>query len=178
MKKNYKGISTILYIRHSFHCQFLKQSAPGILLRKDSGQAGMTKYLRHFSALLRRSSVSTAAVLLLIVSLTGCSNAAGIDALLDNAKKEEKVVMLELGSVGCIPCERMKPVMQKLSDNYKGKLEVIFIDVREDRKSGRRFGVHMIPTQVFLDRDGKEFYRHIGYFGYEEIVPVLKKAGL
>jgi thioredoxin 1 len=117
-------------------------------------------------------------ILLLIVSLTGCSNAGVIDDLLNGAKKEGKVVMLELGSVGCIPCEQMKPVMQKLSDNYKGKLEVIFIDVREDRNSGRRFGVSMIPTQVFLDRDGKEFYRHIGYFGYEEIVPVLKKAGL
>jgi thioredoxin 1 len=117
-------------------------------------------------------------ILLLIVSLTGCSNASGIDDLLSNAKKEGKVVMLELGSVGCIPCEQMKPVMQKLSDNYKGKLEVIFIDVREDRNNGRRFGVSMIPTQVFLDREGKEFYRHIGYFGYEEIVPVLKKVGL
>jgi thioredoxin 1 len=178
MNKNYKGNSTMLYIRPSFHCHSRKQSEPGILLRKDSGQAGMTKHSRHFSALLRRSSLSTAAVLLLIVSLAGCSNAAGIDDLLDNAKKEGKVVMLELGSVGCTPCERMKPVMQKLSENYTGKLEVIFIDVREDRKTGRRFGVHMIPTQVFLDREGKEFHRHIGYFGYEEIVPVLKKAGL
>ncbi len=86
--------------------------------------------------------------------------------------------MLELGSVGCIPCEQMKPVMEKLRANYKGKLEVIFVDVRKDRENGRRFGVAMIPTQVFLDRSGKEFHRHIGFYGYEEIVPVLKKAGI
>ena len=35
-----------------------------------------------------------------------------------------------------------------------------------------------IPTQVFLDRNGKEFHRHIGYYAYESIVPVLKKAGI
>ena len=86
--------------------------------------------------------------------------------------------MLELGSVGCIPCEQMKPVMAKLSDTYKGKLEVIFVDVRRDNKSGRQFGVYMIPTQVFLDKAGKEFHRHIGFYSYEEIAPVLKKAGI
>jgi thioredoxin 1 len=86
--------------------------------------------------------------------------------------------MLELGSVGCIPCEQMKPVMQKLRDTYQGKLEVIFIDVHEDKKAGRRFGVRYIPTQVFLDKDGREFHRHVGFYDYEKIVPVLKKQGL
>ena len=86
--------------------------------------------------------------------------------------------MLELGSVGCIPCEQMKPVMEKLRTNYKGKLEVIFVDVRKDKETGRKFGVTMIPTQVFLDKNGKEFHRHMGFYGYEEIAPVLKKAGL
>lgn len=118
------------------------------------------------------------AALFSVIALSGCSSAAGIDDVLNNAKKEGRAVMLELGSVGCIPCEQMKPVMEKLRMNYKGKLEVLFIDVRIDRKNGRRFGVSMIPTQVFLDKDGKEFHRHIGYYAYEEIAQVLKKIGL
>jgi thioredoxin 1 len=116
--------------------------------------------------------------LLTIVLLSQCTQADTIDSALTSAKNEGKVVMLELGSVGCIPCEQMRPVMQKLRDTYKGKLDVIFIDVRRDNKTGRRFGVHMIPTQVFLDRHGNEFHRHIGYYSYEEITPILKKAGL
>jgi len=117
-------------------------------------------------------------VISIVLMLYGFSNAAGIDDVLNSAKKEGKIVMLELGSVGCIPCEQMKPVMEKLRTNYKGKLEVFFVDVRKDRENGRRFGVAMIPTQVFLDKNGKEFHRHIGFFGYDEIVPVLKKAGI
>lgn len=112
------------------------------------------------------------------LALSGCSQAANIDDALSSAKKEGKVVMLELGSVGCIPCEQMKPVMGKLRMNYKEKLEIIFVDVRKDKENGRRFNVTMIPTQVFLDKNGKEFHRHMGFYGYEEIVPVLKKAGL
>lgn len=107
-----------------------------------------------------------------------CAQAASLDDTLARAKEEGKAVMLELGSVGCIPCEQMKPVMAKLSDNYKGKLDVIFIDVKKNRDVARRFGVYMIPVQVYLDRNGKEFHRHIGFYPYEEIVPMLKKAGI
>ena len=118
------------------------------------------------------------AVLLIVIATSSCSYAGDIDDTLSKANKEGKMVMLELGSVGCIPCEQMKPVMEKLKTTYKGKLEVIFIDVRKDKENGRRFGVAMIPTQVFLDKNGKEFYRHIGFYDYEEIEPMLKKAGI
>jgi len=117
-------------------------------------------------------------VVLFLLSFSANSSAENIDGVLNKAKVEGKTVMLELGSVGCIPCEQMKPVMQKLRDTYQGKLEVIFIDVREDHKTGRQFGVHVIPTQVFLDKTGKEFHRHFGFYSYEEIAPVLKKNGL
>ena len=117
-------------------------------------------------------------VILIVVIICGCGNAAGIDDVLNNARKEGKIVMLELGSVGCIPCEQMKPVMERLRTNHKGKIEVIFVDIRKDVENGRRFGVAMIPTQVFLDKNGKEFHRHIGFYAYEEIEPMLKKAGI
>jgi len=126
---------------------------------------------------MKKRSIVVAAFLM-IFALTGYSQAEGIDDVLNSAKKEGKMVMLELGSVGCIPCEQMKPVMEKLRANYKGKLEVIFVDIRKERETSRKFGVTMIPTQVFLDKTGKEFHRHIGFYGYEEIVPELKKAGI
>ncbi len=113
-----------------------------------------------------------------ILLLAGYSQASDVDNVLAQAKKDGKVVMLELGSVGCIPCEQMKPVMDKLRSGYKDKLEVYFVDLRKDNATGRRFGVYVIPTQVFLDQNGKEFHRHVGFYAYDEITPVLKKAGL
>jgi thioredoxin 1 len=117
-------------------------------------------------------------VVLSFLALSGYGFASEVDATLGNAKKDGKVVMLELGSVGCLPCEQMKPVMEKLRTSFKGRLEVLFVDVRKDKDTAKRFGVFAIPTQVFLDKNGKEFHRHIGFFGYDEIVPVLKKAGI
>lgn len=118
------------------------------------------------------------ALLLNVFVLSGYSQAAGMDELLNKAKKEGKMVMLELGSTGCIPCEQMKPVMEKLRTNYKGKLEVFYVDIKKDREAAQKFGVFAIPTQVFLDKNGEEFHRHMGFYAYEEIRPMLKKAGL
>ncbi len=115
---------------------------------------------------------------MMLILTASCSNAGGLDESLNKAKAEGRFVMLELGSVGCIPCEQMKPVMQKLRDSYQGKLDVIFIDVRNDHDTARRFGVHIIPVQVFLDKTGKEFHRHMGFYSYEEIAAVLKKTGI
>ena len=117
-------------------------------------------------------------IFLMVVTTSGYCNASEVDTILSNAKRDGKMVMLELGSVGCVPCEQMKPVMEKLRTNFKGKLEVFFVDVRKDKDTARRFGVYAIPTQVFLDKSGKEFHRHIGFYAYEEIEPMLKKAAL
>ena len=118
------------------------------------------------------------AVLVSILFLAGLSCASDVDTVLADAKKDGKAVMLELGSVGCIPCEQMKPVMQKLRETYKGRLEVIFVNVHKDHESSHRFRVFVIPTQVFLDKEGKEFHRHIGFYSYDEIVLILKTQGL
>ena len=115
--------------------------------------------------------------LLLFPAWLSCSDQR-LDDSLAEAKKGKRFVMLELGSVGCIPCEAMRPVMAKLSLTYKGKLEVIFVDVSKDNKTARQFRVFGIPTQVFLDRNGKEFHRHVGFYAYDQIVLVLKKAGI
>lgn len=115
---------------------------------------------------------------MIVMTMVGLCRADVVDDTLNSAKKQGKLVMLEIGSVGCIPCDKMKVVMDRLRTDYKDKLEVIFIDVRKDKENMRRFGVTMIPTQVFLDKSGKEFHRHIGYYAFDEIAPVLKKQGI
>jgi thioredoxin 1 len=131
----------------------------------------------NYGGIMKKRLQFLAAIITLLI-FSGSGNAIEVNTVLNNAEKGGKAVMLELGSVGCIPCEKMKPVMEKLRTNYRGKLEVLFVDVSKDSDTARRFRVFGIPTQVFLDKHGKEFYRHIGYFSYEEIVPVLKKTGL
>lgn len=142
--------------------------------RKAAAAAVMTSIL----VFVRFAMLCTTLIMSVLFTISSASADPQLDNLIASANKDKKIVMLELGSIGCIPCENMKPVMAKLRANYMGRLDVIFVDIRKDREAARKFGVYGIPTQVFLDRNGREFHRHIGYYPYEQIVPVLKKAGI
>ena len=86
--------------------------------------------------------------------------------------------MLDLGANECIPCKMMVPVMEKVEKKYKGKAAIIFIDVWKNKEPAKRFGIRVIPTQIFFDKEGKEFYRHEGFMGEAEIDRIFKKIGV
>ncbi|GAI54219.1 unnamed protein product, partial [marine sediment metagenome] len=98
----------------------------------------------------------------------------------DTTNDEIKVTFVELGSVGCIPCDKMQPIMKEIEEEYKGQVKVVFHDVKtaEGNPYIKEFGIRAIPTQVFLDKDGNEYFRHLGFFAKDELIKVLKMQGV
>lgn len=86
--------------------------------------------------------------------------------------------LVDLGADKCIPCKMMAPILEGLKEEYEGRLQVEFIDVWKDPKAGRQYGIRVIPTQIFYDTDGKEFYRHVGFFSKEDILKVFREKGI
>jgi thioredoxin 1 len=91
-----------------------------------------------------------------------------------------KVTFIELGSVNCIPCKMMQPVMKKVEEKYTNQVKVVFYDVwtEKDAPMAEKYGIRVIPTQIFLDKNGKEFFRHEGYYPFEELEKILKTQGV
>jgi thioredoxin 1 len=85
--------------------------------------------------------------------------------------------LVDLGADKCIPCRMMKPVLDELSTQYAGQLDVIFIDVWKDRGAGTSYNIRAIPTQVFFSPEGKELFRHEGFYPKEEILKKWKELG-
>ncbi|MHC1789753.1 thioredoxin family protein [Solidesulfovibrio sp.] len=85
------------------------------------------------------------------------------------------VTMVDIGAKACIPCKMMMPIMEEVEKEYKGKAAIIFIDVWENRDQGAKFGLKLIPTQIFYDKDGKETYRHEGFLDKAAISEKLDK---
>lgn len=88
------------------------------------------------------------------------------------------VTMVDLGSDKCIPCKLMAPILKDLQKEYDGKAAIVFLDVRSHSDAQKDFRAFVIPTQIFFDKEGKEFYRHEGFFSKEGILGILKKAGV
>jgi thioredoxin 1 len=86
--------------------------------------------------------------------------------------------LLDLGAGKCIPCKMMVPILDELKTTYAGKLEVVFIDVWENQQAGEQYGIRVIPTQIFYDAEGKELFRHEGFFAKEDILAKWKELGI
>lgn len=87
-------------------------------------------------------------------------------------------VLLELGARECVPCKMMMPVLKELAEKYPEQFTVAFHDVWQDPSVGEKYGVSVIPTQIFFDKDGKELFRHEGFFPKEDILAKWKELGI
>jgi thioredoxin 1 len=83
--------------------------------------------------------------------------------------------LVDVGADKCIPCKMMAPILEELRAEYAGSLEVVFVDVWKKPEEGDKYGVRMIPTQIFYDAAGKELYRHAGFMSKEDILKKLQE---
>lgn len=106
------------------------------------------------------------------------STSARKDTTADTTK--HRITFVELGSVNCIPCRAMQPVMKSVEQKYGGQVKVVFYDVwkQEQAHYAQQYGIRVIPTQVFLDKAGKELMRHEGFFPENQIDAFLQTNGL
>lgn len=86
--------------------------------------------------------------------------------------------LLDFGANKCIPCKKMAPILQELSEEYKGRVVIKIIEIYEERELTRANQIQLIPTQIFFDAKNKEVYRHMGFMDKEQIKKVFEKIGI
>jgi len=97
------------------------------------------------------------------------------DNPVDKARTSGKPSLVDFGSVGCVPCDMMAPILDTLKKKYEGKVNVLFVHVKDRPILAGRYGIQTIPVQVFFDKTGKEVFRHTGFFPEDEIEKQLSK---
>ncbi len=86
--------------------------------------------------------------------------------------------MVDLGADKCIPCKMMAPILEELQQTHADKVSIEFIDVWKNEGAGQEYGVRVIPTQIFFDANGKELFRHEGFYSKEDILGKFKELGM
>jgi len=86
--------------------------------------------------------------------------------------------LVDVGADQCIPCKLMAPMLGQLKKEYAGRFDVIFVDVWKNPDQARKYGVRMIPTQIFYDASGRELFRHEGFFSKENILSKWQELGV
>jgi thioredoxin 1 len=87
-------------------------------------------------------------------------------------------VMLQLSSPTCPPCVRMNPILDELKTKYRAKFRLWHIDVTKNPAAASKYGIRGTPTQIFLDSQGTEVFRHVGFYSKKDILATWRELGV
>lgn len=96
------------------------------------------------------------------------------------AKAKEKMIMIDFKAEWCGPCKVLDRTTwkdEKVIESVKSKAIAIKIDVDQHRDLAAHFAIRSIPTIIFLDSDGNEVKRFIGYRDADRFLEEFESVG-
>ena len=96
---------------------------------------------------------------------------------LSEALKNGKPTVLDMGASTCIPCKMMKPIFEELEKEYEGRANILLLEISDYRDIANKYNVRVIPTQIFFDKNGVQYWRHEGFLSKEDIINKINESG-
>ena len=92
--------------------------------------------------------------------------------------KAETPVLVDFYAEWCGPCKMAEPIINKLADEFTGKVKIVKLNVDENQEIAQQYQVMSIPT-VIIFKAGTEAERKVGFpgeAGYRAIVEAMAEA--
>ena len=77
------------------------------------------------------------------------------DKLLEQLRQSEQPSVIDFWAPWCVPCRRIKPVLDQLAQEYDGRVNFQAINVNEHPELMREMKVFSIPTLMVIDNSKK-----------------------
>lgn len=82
-------------------------------------------------------------------------------------------VMVDLWAVWCGPCKMIHPIIEELSEEYKGKALMTKLDVDTNKETAMKYGIRNIPTVLFI-KNGEVVDKQVGAVPKKKFVEKLE----
>ncbi|OGP93583.1 MAG: hypothetical protein A2Z19_00820 [Deltaproteobacteria bacterium RBG_16_54_18] len=91
------------------------------------------------------------------------------------ALQSNRPTVVDFGSSRCVPCIQLRPVLRGVKDAHGDRINVLVMEVSDNREISREYKVRIVPTLIFFDAKGKEVRRSVGYMDREALEKVLRE---
>lgn len=68
--------------------------------------------------------------------------------------KGDKPAIIDFYADWCGPCKAVAPVLEELSETYKGQVDIYKLDTDKEQELSALFGIQSIPTFLFIPVEG------------------------
>ncbi len=111
------------------------------------------------------------------ISLANTTNSKLPKDIIDELLKSKRPFVIDFYADWCPPCQAMIPIMEKLEKKYRGKVEIVRVnvDLSQNRSLVIKYKVVSIPTFVFINKKGEVTNIIIGYREMEVMENEFKK---
>lgn len=75
--------------------------------------------------------------------------------------KSDKLVVVDLWAPWCGPCKMVTPVLEEISNEYKGKVIIVKCNVDENPSIAAKYNISNIPTVLYF-KNGSLINRQLG----------------
>ena len=87
---------------------------------------------------------------------------------------QSRPALYDFGMGKCVSCQEMEKILEGVKSKYGSQVEVRLVYVDKEKDLFKQYQIIAVPTQVFLDNQGREVDRHLGPFPEAELVKKLK----
>ena len=86
--------------------------------------------------------------------------------------KSDTPVLVDFTATWCGPCKALAPIVEKIADEFEGKVRVGKLDIDDAPEITKKYGVRSVPT-VIVFKGGQKSGQHVGLTNRDKLIALL-----